>query len=216
MENTFVLEQKNIEQIVKTVEKRTEIQFFVEKIKPILFQDTPKGYQVYIKYWGANHSKNQRPLQHNRWHTKLKLEVSTDEIILFPVNQQDIIHLFSDELTGENQIDCYNLNEVIVEKLRALKQRSYTAPRDFYDLYFLTQDFSKSDWDTIIPIFLKKMQHKNLEYNSPEDLIDESKLINVKRAWKTSVAHQVNPGTQPEPDYIIEAVAQRIRRYLPK
>lgn len=216
LENTFVLEQKNIEQIVKTVEKRTEIQFFVEKIKPILFQDTPKGYQVYIKYWGANHSKNQRPLQHNRWHTKLKLEVSTDEIILFPVNQQDIIHLFSDELTGENQIDCYNLNEVIVEKLRALKQRSYTAPRDFYDLYFLTQDFSKSDWDTIIPIFLKKMQHKNLEYNSPEDLIDESKLINVKRAWKTSVAHQVNPGTQPEPDYIIEAVAQRIRRYLPK
>lgn len=138
LENTFALEQKMIEQTVKTVEKRTGIQFFVEKIKPILYQDTSKGYQVYIKYWGANHSKNQRPLPHNRWHTKIKLEVSTDEIISFPVNQQNIIHPYSDELTGEIKIACYHLHEVIAEKLRSLKQRSHTAPRDFYDLYFLT------------------------------------------------------------------------------
>ena len=58
------------------------------------------------------------------------------------------------------------------------------------------------------------MEHKNLEYQSPEDLIDKSKLINVKRAWKTSVAHQITEGHQPEADEIIETVAERIKQYL--
>lgn len=60
------------------------------------------------------------------------------------------------------------------------------------------------------------MEHKNLEYKSPEDLIVDSKLINVTRAWKTSVAHQVKTEIEPEADEIIESVAQRIRKYLSK
>lgn len=179
LETNVELKQKSIEQVAKTVENRTGIQFFVEEIKPIVFEDSPKGFQVYIKYWGANHSKNQRPLPHNRWHTKIKLEVSTDEIILFPINEQKIIHLYSDELTGEKQSACYSLNEIITEKLRALKQRSYTAPRDFYDLYFLTQDLTKVDWQNLIPVFLKKMAHKNIAYNSSKDFGNEVKLRSI-------------------------------------
>lgn len=173
-----------------------------------------EGYQVNIKYWGANHSKNQRPLPSKRWHTKIKLEISIDELLLLDTQARAIIHPYSDMLTGEKKINCYSINEVVGEKLRALKQRSYTAPRDFYDLFHLTEKFSKKDWETIIPIFLKKMEHKNLVYQSPEDLIDESKLINVKRAWKTSVAHQIPEGHQSEGDEIIETVVERIKAYL--
>lgn len=151
----------------------------------------------------------------DRWHTRIKLEVSTDEIVLLPVERRKIIHPYSDELTGEKKSNCYSIFEMVSEKLRALKQRSYTAPRDFYDLYYLTQKFAEEDWERVIPIFLKKMEHKNLDYKSPEDLIDESKLTNVKRAWKTSVAHQIKKGHQPTEDIIIETVANRIKTYLP-
>lgn len=59
------------------------------------------------------------------------------------------------------------------------------------------------------------MAHKNLEYQYPEDLIVDSKIANVKRAWKTSVAHQITEGHQPEADEIIGVVAQRIKTHLP-
>jgi hypothetical protein len=54
-----------------------------------------------------------------------------------------------------------------------------------------------------------------LEYKSPDDLIDNSKIANVKRAWKTSVSHQIKKGHQPEADEIIETVAQSIKTHLP-
>ena len=215
IDTNFVLEQKPLESIAKVTEERTGIKFNVDKIKPLLFQDEPKGFQVYIKYWGANHSKNQRPLPHDRWQTKIKLEVSTDEILLLDTVKLDIMHPYSDTLTGEKQCMCYSINEVVAEKLRALKQRSYTAPRDFYDLFHLTETFSKEDWETVIPTFLKKMEHKKLTYQSPDDLIDASKLENVVRAWKTSVAHQIKEGHQPEAEQIIKTVAERIKTHLP-
>lgn len=214
LDKDFILERKSLESLAKTLEEKSGIQCFVEKIKPLLFKDQPKGFQVYIKYWGANHSKNQRPLPSNRWHTKIKLEVSTDELMLLPVSSLKIIHPYSDELTGAEHSPCYSVNEIVVEKLRALKQRSYTAPRDFYDLYHLTQDFLKEDWRKVIPIFLKKMKYKNLEYKSPNDLIDDTKLINVKRAWKTSIAHQIREGDQLDADIIVETIAERIRTCL--
>ncbi|MCX2681051.1 nucleotidyl transferase AbiEii/AbiGii toxin family protein [Galbibacter sp. EGI 63066] len=215
LDKNFVLDQKTLQSIARITEANTGIQFSVDKIKPLTFQDEPKGFQVYIKYWGANHSKNQRPLPPDRWHTKIKLEVSTDEMLLLDTEALSIMHPYSDELTGNQKGNCYSITEVVAEKLRALKQRSYTAPRDFYDLYHLTKKFTKEDWQTVLPIFLKKMERKNLAYQSPEDLIDESKLINVKRAWKTSVAHQITEGDQPEADEIIGTVAKQIKTYLP-
>lgn len=215
LDRSFVLNQKTLQTIAKTAEMNSGIQFSVGKIKALLFKDEPKGYQVYIKYWGANHSRNQRPLPPHRWHTRIKLEISTDEKIILETATKKIIHPYSDKLTAENQSYCYSIAEVVAEKLRALKQRSYTAPRDFYDLFHLTQGFAKEDWHRIVPVFLEKMKHKKLDYKSPEDLINQSKLINVKRAWKNSVAHQLTKAYQPEADEIIESVARLLEEYLP-
>jgi predicted nucleotidyltransferase component of viral defense system len=215
LDKNFVLEKKVLEKVTKEVTDHTGIQIYVEPVMPVLFKDQPKGFQVKIKYWGANHSKNQPPPPYNRWNSKIKLEVSTDEVMLLDTEMLNIMHPYSDDLIGEKQISCYCINEIISEKLRALKQRSYTAPRDFYDLFHLTATFSKENWEAVIPVFLKKMDHKKLTYQSPEDLIDAYKLENVARAWKTSVAHQIKEGHQPEAEQIIKTVAERIKTYLP-
>lgn len=147
--------------------------------------------------------------------TKIKLEVSTDEVIILEPEILPIMHPYSDGLQGEKQCPCYVIDEVIAEKLRALKQRSYTAPRDFYDLYHLTQKFSKKDWERIVPLFLKKMEHKNLAYTNPSDLVDDTKIANVKRAWRTSVAHQITEDDAPEADEIIATVVKNIEKFFP-
>jgi predicted nucleotidyltransferase component of viral defense system len=165
---------------------------------------------------GANHSKNQRPLPPHRWHSKIKLEVSTDEKVFLPGVCLDIIHPYSDFLSGAKQVQCYTIDEIVAEKLRALKQRSYTAPRDFYDLFHLTKDFTKEDWQSIVPIFKQKMADKNLTYKSPEDIIDDTKIANAIRAWRSSIAHQINTNMMPESSEIIESVVQRVKKYMPK
>jgi len=145
----FVLEQKTLSKIAKQVTTQTGILWSIHPIKQMIFKNQPKGYQVKMKYWGANHSKNQAPPPPQRWHTAIKLEISTDESLLFPIQSLKIKHPYSDNLTGGSKAMCYDLNEVIAEKLRALKQRSYTAPRDFYDLYYLTNHFTSQDWQNI-------------------------------------------------------------------
>lgn len=215
-DESFMLDPKKLKQIAKTTEKKVGILFHVDKINKLVFQNEHKGFQVNLKYWGANHSKNQRPLPPHRWHSKIKLEVSTDEKVQLPGVVLDIFHPYSDRLFSAVKLNCYCIEEIVAEKLRALKQRSYTAPRDFYDLFHLTKDFTKEDWQGIIPIFKKKMAHKNLAYHSPNDIIDEAKIINVERAWQSSIAHQINTNAMPPASDIIETVVHRIKTYLPK
>ncbi|OFY92147.1 MAG: hypothetical protein A3K10_10540 [Bacteroidetes bacterium RIFCSPLOWO2_12_FULL_31_6] len=210
----FQLDEKILQKISEEIRENIGIQFFYEPIKILQHHNIPKGYQVNIRYWGANHSKNQQPLPPLRWLTKIKLEVSSDELILLPTPVKQIFHPYSDNLGGAKKIKCYAINEIVSEKLRALKQRSYTAPRDFYDLYELTNNFSKQDWETLKPLFLKKMAHKNLTYHTPEDLITAENLITVERAWATSVAHQITNNAQPTSKEIIATVAKRIQTNL--
>lgn len=214
LNNGFKFDEKTLKKIAEEIAAEIGINFFYEPIKIMQHNNIPKGYQVYIRYWGANHLKNQQPLPLQRWHTKIKLEVSTEEIILLPTPKKQIFHPYGDDLCGDKSINCYAINEIVSEKLRALKQRSYAAPRDFYDLYELTNNFSKQDWEIIKPLFLQKMEHKNLKYHSPEDLITPEKLITVERAWLTSVAHQIIDSHQPEAKKIIETVANRIQSNL--
>jgi predicted nucleotidyltransferase component of viral defense system len=126
---------------------------------------------------------------------------------------REIFHPYSDTLGDHTTVACYSIAEIVSEKLRALKQRSYTAPRDFYDLYYLSKQLRKEDWEIIVPTFLKKMAHKGLEFHSFKDLIDDGKISNVKRAWKTSIAHQIQPDMNAEK--IIDGVVQLIKRHLP-
>ncbi len=210
----FVLDKKTLALISKDLHKETGIHFYCEPIKMLVHKDVPKGFQVKIRYWGANHLKNQEPTPPERWYTKIKLEVSTDEILLTSPSTKKIHHPYSDALTGIDSIECYTIDEIVSEKLRALKQRSYTAPRDFYDLYELTNGFSKKDWERIKPLFLHKMEHKKLDYKSPDDLITKDRLKVVERAWSASVAHQIKDNKQPVAKELIEAVLERIQTNL--
>ena len=211
----FELTDQMLQAVCDSIQEHIGILFYNEGVRELIHEDQPKGYQVKLRYWGANHGKNQPPPEADRWLTKIKLEISTDEILVTePAANQTINHPYSDELIQNNPIACYTIEEIIAEKLRSLAQRSYTAPRDFYDLYQLTNDFSNIDWQRILPVFQKKMDHKGLSQN-PDELINDESLLQVRRVWDKSLAHQIPEAQQADKNMIIDSVAERIKQHLP-
>jgi predicted nucleotidyltransferase component of viral defense system len=213
LKNDFELNQKDLVEIKKQIERFVGIRLDVGKIKLLKHQNEPKGYQVKIKYWGANHSINDTPPSPNRWMTNIKLEISTDEKIVTKAVGKKIIHRYSDKLQFA-MVKAYSLDEVIAEKLRALKQRAYTAPRDIYDLFMLTNDFKLNDWERIKPLFDQKMRTKNLNIESAEELVSNENLQHISKAWDSSISHQLVKNQIPQKDKIIETVVQKIKQYL--
>jgi len=211
---TFTLKNKSLKDICKNVENHSNILAIPEKIKQLEHEDRKMGYQVKLKYWGANHSKSQQPTPSNRWVTKIKLEISLREKLILTPNYREIYHPYSDSLSRSEPIPCYPLNEIVSEKIRALIQRSYTAPRDFYDLYQLTNNLDKHAWIKIKELLIKKMKHKGIEYRGPDQFVDNKTITHVRKAWETSIAHQVDSSNMPSPSVIINEVKERIEEYL--
>jgi len=210
----FLLKAKDLQKVCKSVEEQSGILFHIEKIKTLKHKNIRKGDQVKLKYWGANHSKNQPPTSPERWLSKIKLEVSTEEIFLVSEEMKTIHHPYSDSLISDAPIACYSIDEIVSEKLRALVQRSYTAPRDYYDLFSLTQTYTKQDWQRVKSLFLNKMEHKSIPYTGADQLISPASVQTVRNAWKTSVAHQLNEKTKLTSNEMIDEVIKLIKENL--
>jgi predicted nucleotidyltransferase component of viral defense system len=117
--------------------------------------------------------------------------------VLFPIANRDVDHPYSDKLTDNaSQIPCYSIEEILAEKMRALVQRSYTAPRDFYDIWFLSNHFSGIDYKTIVGAFHEKMAFKGHTFTGIDQLINPENDKQLSAAWKNSMAHQI-PGELP-------------------
>ena len=150
--------------------------------------DKVVGYETHIRFWGANHKKNHPPPPSNRWLTEIKIEIIFYETVVNKPVIRKIFHNYSDRaLIPEVNIPCYSLIEIIAEKFRALLQRSYPAPRDYYDLWFLTKNLDESTGKVIAETFHKKCTFKAIKFNSPDDFM-HSELAKVQKAWNNSLS----------------------------
>jgi predicted nucleotidyltransferase component of viral defense system len=194
----FVLTQDHLKFITKYVEDNTEVKTHIVSLRALKFQDKLTGYEAIIKFWGADHPRNIMPPTPDRWQTKIKIEIILYEEMIFDVSKQKVTHPYSDTLKLETTIPCYKIEEVLAEKLRALIQRSYTAPRDYYDIWYLSNNFPDLDWKNIVDAFHKKMKFKNLEFTGIEQLINPKSDKALKGAWKNSLGHQIQPDKLPD------------------
>ena len=192
------LTQQHLKFITKYVEDNTEVKTHIVSLKPLKFKDRLTGYEAIIKFWGADHPRNIMPPTPERWQTKIKIEIILYEEMIFDVSQQKVTHPYSDTLKLETTIQCYKIEEVLAEKLRALIQRSYTAPRDYYDIWYLSNNFPDLDWKSIVVAFHKKMKFKNLEFTGIEQLINPKSDKALKVAWKNSLGHQIQQDKLPD------------------
>lgn len=198
LDKSFLIYKSFFEKIAKQCEKESGIRFDVRKINNKQFKDEGKGYKCVIFFWGANHSQNQAPAPKNRWTTKIEIDISFDEEILFPVNHIDIIHPYSDlDHLSKVKIPVYSLEEILTEKIRAFYQRNYKAPRDYYDVWYLLNHVQFNDWNNIEKILKRKCTIKNKTIDT-EIFNNEAVFKSISNSWNNSIAHHLPSHQLPE------------------
>lgn len=202
-ETDFELKLSHLDFICWHVKENASILTQIESLRPLEFQDQLTGYEAVIKFWGSDHPKNEAPPPPERWHTKIKIEVTLYEEILFGQVDRQIIHPYSDQLSiHSNAIPCYAIEEMLAEKLRALIQRSYTAPRDYYDIWYLSNTIKYLNWPKIVEAFHEKMKFKGHMFAGIDQFVNDYNDKKLKSAWKNSLGHQIARGQLPEYDTV--------------
>ena len=209
----FELDKKILGKITNLITKRTGIPLYVQELSPLIFEDRLTGYKAMVKFWGADHSRNQAPPPPERWTTSIKIEIILFEQLVFPIEMRAVHHRYSDKLSEEPlTVPCYSINEVLAEKLRALIQRSYTAPRDFYDIWYLSENVPDIDWTVVTEAFHKKMAFKGLTFTGIDQMINEENDKRLKAAWENSLAHQIPEKNMTEYETVKKGISRLLNR----
>lgn len=117
----------------------------------------------------------------------LKIDFTRNEWLAFDVKDTPITGSYSD-LVSDFKIKCYSKQEVLIEKMRSLMER--TQPRDIYDLWYLLEI------DGILlqhyrEEFIKKTAHKGLNHDELLGRL-EGKQGKYRTMWKKYLVNQVH------------------------
>ena len=122
----------------------------------------------------------------------IKVEITRDEPIIMPTPRLNLIHLFDDEALAAD-VQCYSLEEIAVEKLRAflqarenLERRDWlNRARDLYDIgYLWHQEAVRLEWAVLRGPLEVKAQARGIEFSGPADLRDDRVLDAYRRQWE--------------------------------
>lgn len=200
----FRISNKLLQSVCNAITAKTGILFSKIEVEPLLWLDKKVGYKSHIRFWGANHKKSQQPPASDRWQTSIKVEIIFYELI---VNNPEIRPLFSyysdHQLFEDIAIPCYPISEVVAEKFRALLQRSYPAPRDYYDLWKLFQQKEHINWGKIVSTFIQKAKYKDVLFKHYDDFFEPEQIRKVKNAWKNSLGSHLKEDTLPDVEFVI-------------
>ncbi len=141
-------EIERVIKLIKNISKRIDLDFKAEKPN-----------QKYIEYGGSN-----KTITLKLWYDSvlekeefIKIQINFVENILFgeekrqastlcPENDK-LARLFPsqyNEYSKNVKIDCYNIREVLCEKIRSILTRKALKARDFVDIYYIANNFDVS------------------------------------------------------------------------
>jgi len=120
------------------------------------------------------------------------------------LNTKNIIHPYSDNFKAKAKV--YILEEIMVEKLRSLFQR--TRPRDLYDVWFL---WDSVDRTKILDVFPEKFEFKNVK---PDVKEFKGRKDDFKNAWERSLAHQLKE--LPEFEDVVSFIFEEVKNVFKK
>jgi predicted nucleotidyltransferase component of viral defense system len=211
----FELKNLHLDFICQHVNENAGILSHTESLLPLRFKNNLAGYEAIIKFWGADHPRNEVPPAPDRWHTKIKIEVTLYEKLIFANAAKVVIHPYSDKISlGQDAIPCYGFEEMLSEKLRSLIQRSYTAPRDYFDIWYLSTHIKDLNWSNILLAFLEKMKFKGHAFTGIEQFFNDDNDKKLNAAWKNSLEHQIPGGKLPSYEEVKEKLMTLLNENL--
>ena len=153
---------------------------------------------------------------HSRLHTRVTVEVTVDEPILWPVENRGVIHEYDEPL--EAQVQVYSLEEVVAEKLRALLQHSATLSRrgwsrsrarDYYDIWRVLGAYKdRIDLTGFESLLRQKCAVRDVGFEGVEDLFPDHMIAYVAGTWDQSLGLLV-PGL-PTFETVIEELRPQV------
>lgn len=207
----FIIDKKLISKFIQEAQKVCGAKFHLSKItEPNQYN---QGYEIIIKFWGADHKIHQKPTSPgSKWHSKIKLDISISEELILKPEIKKIFHPYSDSKLINNTIPVYSINEIIAEKLRSLIERN--RPRDIYDVWHLSKIVDKQNFSIIKNTLLKKSKNKNIKINGVNDFINDDKGKKNKKEWESSLKHQLSIDELPDFDKVYSQILEFIEKIL--
>lgn len=212
LDEKYIVNEKFIRNIIKKATEISRINFHIFSFRKQIFEDKDQGYEIVLKFWGANHKKNQKPLPVNRWLDKIKLDIVFAEIMFDQSSSKSILHNYSDQNLITNQVNTYSYNEIVAEKLRALIERN--RPRDIYDNWYFAMNTSSIDYSEIKKLLIRKSEYKGIKIAGIEQFINDDKRLKNKNEWISSLGNQINPNNLPDFDDAYTKVEDFIKSIL--
>lgn len=154
------------------------------------------GINFYIGYIG--------PLGGQGSNKRVKVDISRSEQLVFDPVMKNAFVDYSD--FEDYQLLCYSLEEVLVEKMRAVMQRMQA--RDFYDLWYLLEE-QGMEIDFYVSEFSTKCKSKNLKAEDFPIKLNQ-RLPQYKGRWQSSMKEQIRD--LPE----FEQVEREVMRHFKK
>ena len=146
-------------------------------------------------------------------YTRVMVEITVDEPMLWPVENRKIIHPYDEQLEAE--LIVYSLEEVVAEKLRAILQHlvalkrrrwSRSRARDYYDISRVLGTYKdQMDLTGFNSLLHRKCAVRDVDFAGPEDFFYDPMLSYIAGTWDQSVGLLV-PGL---PSF--ETVIQELR-----
>ena len=127
-----------------------------------------------------------------RSQTRVMIEVTVDEPVLWPIEKRGVIHEYGEPL--EALLQVYSLEEVVAEKLRALLQQaglferrgwSRSRARDYYDLWRVLGTYrQRMNFTNFRSLLSQKCAVRSVAFTHPEDFFHEGVLAYVEETWE--------------------------------
>ena len=140
---------------------------------------------------------------------EVKVDITVSERFVFPIEDRPILRGYTEyaDLTEDNKIRVYALEEIGVEKVVALTDRARNEPRDLYDVWYLTSqqhvDLTKhtAEIDSKLEFRGRRRDTIGEEF--------EKKEARYKKLWATRLGSQI--AVLPPFDDAIRSVRRSLR-----
>ncbi len=121
---------------------------------------------------------------------KIKVDLTSDEVLVEPPAMRPILHPYSDALAETTTIACYTIVELLAEKLRALVERC--RPRDLYDIVHVYRHPDLLGRATEVASVLgQKCSHAGIAVPDLASVHASPFRSEIEAEWGNMLAHQL-------------------------
>jgi predicted nucleotidyltransferase component of viral defense system len=152
-----------------------------------------------------------------------KIEITFDEPLVLNPAKRMLIHGYDERLIASVQVLGYRLEEIVVEKMRALlqvhqklveEQRLRTRPRDYYDLWRILGEFGDElERERLSDLLRRKCEHRNVSFSRLEDFLPDETVVEVRGGWQNSLGKFVRD--IPAFEQVLDDLRRLIPRFFP-